>query len=58
MMVPLVYVLLILLATSMLTLLERYILAVVQSRCGPDKWLLGFIQPVLDGLKLFATQHI
>lgn len=40
-----------------LTLLERHVLALGQSRLGPNKpFFLAFVLPVLDGFKLFKKQ--
>lgn len=49
----------ILLAVAFLTLLERKIIGVIQRRVGPNKILfVGFVQPIVDGLKLFFKRHI
>ena len=49
----------ILISTGYLTLAERKVLRFAQLRLGPNKSLvLGLIQPVLDGLKLFKKINI
>ncbi len=33
---------------------NRKILAAAQLRCGPERYVLGLLTPLLDGIKLFA----
>lgn len=47
----------ILISVAFITLLERKILRYSQNRIGPNKIsIIGFLQPVLDGIKLFIKE--
>lgn len=48
-----IYMLIILILCGYLSLCERKFLAIVQFRIGPGLFLLGFLTPITDGLKLF-----
>nr|AWV56969.1 NADH dehydrogenase subunit 1 [Pediastrum angulosum] len=48
-----------LLAVLFLTLVERRVMALMQRRQGPNVWGFGgFLQPFLDGLKLFLKEPV
>ena len=51
-----IFILIILLASSYLSLLERHSVAVVQQRVGPTTAMLGFIQPLADAFKLLTKE--
>lgn len=54
----LVVYLVLLLSIAFFTLLERKILGYIHVRKGPNKViLLGLLQPVLDGVKLFIKEN-
>ena len=49
----------VLLSTALITLGERKILSISQSRIGPDKvGILGILQPISDGIKLVLKENI
>nr|BAA89225.1 NADH dehydrogenase subunit I [Dicyema misakiense] len=48
-----------LLAVAFLTLLERKVMGYIHGRVGPNKILLiGVLQPIVDGVKLFLKSHM
>ena len=49
-----VVVLVLLLLIGYLTLIERFFLAGTQLRHGPERFMLGMLSPLLDGIKLFG----
>ena len=44
--------------TAYSTLVERYMMATVQRRVGPDYLFFGIAQPLIDGLKLLMKDYI
>jgi NADH:ubiquinone oxidoreductase subunit H len=46
------------LATAFSTLVERYMMATVQRRVGPDYLFFGVVQPLVDGLKLLTKDYV
>ena len=53
-----VVILPLLIVIAYFTLFERYLLATFQFRVGPDLWLMGLLQPIIDGVKLFLKQKV
>ena len=52
-------ILFILVAVAFYTLIERKIISIRQIRVGPNKiGFMGFIQPIIDGIKLFIKIHL
>ena len=52
----LVFILLIVLSSTYLSLMERHIVAVVQQRVGPTSTGLGLLQPLADAFKLLTKE--
>lgn len=52
----LLYILLIILASTYISLVERHIVAVVQQRVGPSATFLGLLQPLADAFKLLTKE--
>ena len=51
-----IFILLIILSSTYLSLLERHIVAVVQQRVGPTSTGLGLLQPLADAFKLLTKE--
>jgi NADH:ubiquinone oxidoreductase subunit H len=49
----------ILLRVAFVTLFERHVLGITQSRLGPNRVrIMGLVQPLLDGIKLLSKEGI